>query len=233
MLAIDLTGKRALIAGVSDDGGFGFVGTDGLGLVEADANAYRGDLSVGLGDLFTGMGGRLTLYGQTTDAGYSTASLFSVTDTQQYGGAFTIPITDRLRLNAKADSRSQTDALDSQAGELDVGYDLTDRWSLGLGVRHDNREDISPIVPVTQEEGARTDALVWTSRRVLDGQVALVLFNYGKEAASVNLDGLEPKHRFRQAFPQGGGRLRADAQGAARLVLPPRSLAVYVAGEAR
>jgi glycosidase len=90
-----------------------------------------------------------------------------------------------------------------------------------------------PALARGRYEGARTDGLAWSSRRVLDGQVALVLFNYGKEAARVSLDGLEPKRRFRQAFPQGEGRLRADAQGAATLTLPPRSLAVYVAGEAR
>src|SRR5262249_34932566 len=33
----------------SDDGGYGFVGTDG-GVTQADANAYRADLSVGLSD---------------------------------------------------------------------------------------------------------------------------------------------------------------------------------------
>ena len=59
----------------SDDGGFGFAGTDGLGLVDANADAYRADLSVGLGDLFAGTGGRVTLYAQKLDAGYSTASL--------------------------------------------------------------------------------------------------------------------------------------------------------------
>ncbi len=144
----------------SDDGGFGFVGTDGLVPVDSNADAYRADLSVGLGDLFSGMGGRVTLYAQNLDAGYSTASLFSLTDTQQFGGAFAIPLTDQLRLAAKADSRTQTEGLDTLAGELDLGYSLTDRWSLGLGVRHDDREDNSPIVPVTQEVGARTDAAV-------------------------------------------------------------------------
>ncbi len=142
----------------SDDGGFDFAGTNGLGLVDANADAYRADLSVGLGDLFSGVGGRVTLYAQNLDAGYSTASLISLYDTQQFGGAFAIPLTDRLRLAAKADSRTQTDGLDTQAGELDLGYQLTDRWSLGGGVRHDNREDNSLIVPVTQEEGGRTDA---------------------------------------------------------------------------
>ena len=142
----------------SDDGGFGFVGESGFAPVDTNADAYRADLSVGLGDLFTGMGGRVSLYAQNLDAGYSTASTLSLLDTRQYGGQFTIPLTDRWRLAGKADSRTQDDGLDTTAGELDVGYSLTDQWSLGLGVRHDNREDNSLVVPVTQEEGSRTDA---------------------------------------------------------------------------
>ena len=155
------TGKRNGMLSTwlrSDDGGFGFAGTSGLGLVDANANAYRADLSVGLADLFSGAGGRVTLYAQNLDAGYSTASLLTLTDTQQFGGALAIPLTDRLRLAAKADSRTQTDGVDIQAGELDLGYQFTDRWSLGGGVRHDKRQDNSLLVPVTQQEGSRTDA---------------------------------------------------------------------------
>ncbi|MEX2205617.1 MAG: OmpA family protein [Myxococcota bacterium] len=155
------TGKRDGMLSTwlsSDDGGFDFAGSGGLGLVDANADAYRADLSIGMGDLFSGSSGRVTLYAQNLDAGYSTASLLTLTDTQQFGGALMLPLTDRLRLAAKADSRTQTDGLDTQAGEIDLGYQLTDRWSLGAGVRHDNREDNSLIVPVTQEEGGRTDA---------------------------------------------------------------------------
>ena len=36
----------------SDDGGFGFYGYDDLGFTDASADAYRADLSVGLGDFF-------------------------------------------------------------------------------------------------------------------------------------------------------------------------------------
>src|SRR5262249_20256024 len=84
----------------SDDGGYGFVGTDG-GMSQAAANAYRADLSLGLGDFFSGMGGRMNLYAQQLGAGYSTASLTALTDTLQYGGLMRIPITDRLQLAAK------------------------------------------------------------------------------------------------------------------------------------
>ena len=143
----------------SDDGGYGFVGTDG-GLAAAQANAYRADLSFGLSDFFSSMGGRVNLYAQDLGAGYSTSSVTALSDTLQYGGALRIPITDRLSLAAKGDKRTQQDGLDTQAGELDLGYALTDHWSLGTGVRNELRHDNSPIVPLTQEEGNRTDATV-------------------------------------------------------------------------
>jgi hypothetical protein len=142
----------------SDDGGFGFQDPSALGLTQADANAYRADLSVGVGDLFAGAPGRVNLYGQKLGGGYSTASLTALTDTLQYGGILRIPLTNSLTLAAKGDKRSQVDGLQTQAGELDLGYQLTDRWSLGAGVRNERRQDDSPIVPLTQEEGSRTDA---------------------------------------------------------------------------
>ena len=44
----------------SDDGGFGFVNPDTTGFTSASADAYRADLSVGFGDVFAGIPGRLT-----------------------------------------------------------------------------------------------------------------------------------------------------------------------------
>jgi flagellar motor protein MotB len=142
----------------SEDGGFDFLGTEDVGLIEADAGAYRGDISIGLSDFFPGARGRLTLYAQNLDAGYSAPGLTAPLDTRQFGGAFALPLTERLHLSAKADSRLQTEGLETTAGELDMGYQLTDRWSLSAGLRSELREDNSPVVPVTQEEGERTDA---------------------------------------------------------------------------
>ena len=144
---------------LSNDGGFGFQPTDG-GLNSATANAYRADLSLGLGDFFAGAGGRVNLYAQDLGAGYSTASLIALTDTMQYGGGLRIPLTDRLFLAAKGDKRVATDGLDTQAAEADLGYQLTSHWSVGAGVRNELRQDNSPVVPVTQEQGSRTDATV-------------------------------------------------------------------------
>jgi flagellar motor protein MotB len=144
----------------SEDGGFGFFGTPGLGLEEADSNAYRADVSVSFADFLEGGRGRLNLYAQDLGAGYSAPGMNALTDTEQFGGLFRMPVTDKLSLAAKADHRAQTQGLETTAGELDGAYRLTDRWSLSGGVRNDRRKDDSPISLITQEEGERTDAVI-------------------------------------------------------------------------
>src|SRR5690606_31507356 len=50
--------------------------------------------------------------------------------------------------------------IETSAHELDVAFRLNDRWGVSTGVRKDERLDLSPVVPLTQEQGARTDAIV-------------------------------------------------------------------------
>jgi hypothetical protein len=144
----------------SDDGGFGFRGYDDLSFTDADAGAYRADVSLGLGDFIEGRTGRLTLYAQSLDGGYSAPGLSTVTDTEYYGGTFRMPVTSRLSVGIKGDHRSQDQGLEATAIEVDVSYKVTDQWSVSAGVRNDQREDNSPVVLPTQEQGERTDAVV-------------------------------------------------------------------------
>ena len=143
----------------SDDGGFGFYGYDALGFTDASADAYRADLSVGVGDFFANGRGRLTLYTQTLGEGYSAPGLATLTDTEHFGGTFGMPVTDRLNVAAKSDQRMQKQGLETTAQEIDLGYQLTDAWSVSTGLRNDVREDHSPVVPLTQEQGERTDGV--------------------------------------------------------------------------
>jgi flagellar motor protein MotB len=144
----------------SQDGGFGFFDTQGLNPSDGDANAYRADASVSFVDFFERGRGRLSLYAQNLDGGYSAPGMNAFTDTDQFGGLFRMPVTEKLNLAAKADHRAQTQGLVTTAGEVDLGYKLTERWSLSGGVRNDRREDDSPIPLLTQQEGERTDAVV-------------------------------------------------------------------------
>jgi len=144
----------------SDDGGFGFAGPSDLSFTDAEAGAYRADLSFGIGDFFKGQKGRVTLYGQSLEAGYSAPGQATLKDTTQYGLTFGMPVSPRVTLGLKGDQKSEDLGLETRAIELDLGIKLTGKWSLSTGVRNDLREDHSPVVPLTQDQGERTDAVV-------------------------------------------------------------------------
>ena len=144
----------------SDDGGFGFSGYDGASFADADAGGYRADLSLGVGDFFDRARGRVTLYSQSLDGGYSAPGLQTLTDADNYGGTFQYPVTERISLRAKSDTRSAELGLSASAHELNVAYQINDSWGVATGVRADDRRDDSPVVPLTQEQGQRTDAVV-------------------------------------------------------------------------
>ena len=143
----------------SDDGGFAFHGPDDESFTGAKAGAYRADLSVGVGDFFKGHDGRLTFYKQNIDAGYSSPGQATIKDTQQYGGTFRMPVTSSLSFAAKGDQKIENQGLETRAVELDVAYKLAERWTVSTGVRNDLRRDNSPVVPLTQIQGERTDAV--------------------------------------------------------------------------
>ena len=143
----------------SSDGGFGFNGPDDVSFTDAQALAYRADLSLGLHDFFNGRDGRVTFYKQNLDAGYSAPGQATINNTEQYGGTFRMPVTNRLSLAAKGDQKIEDEGLETRAIELDFDYKLAERWNLSTGVRNDLRKDRSPVVPLTQEQGERTDAV--------------------------------------------------------------------------
>ena len=122
------------------------------------AGAYRIDVSIGFEDLFKGSNGQMTLYTQNIDAGYSAPGLITATDTKQFGGTLKAPVTDKTNVAAKVDKTTRQQGLDTTAAEVDVNYQLTEHWTMSPGVRHDDREDHSPVVPPTQMQGERTDA---------------------------------------------------------------------------
>ncbi len=144
----------------SDDGGFSFVEPLDAALQVEDAYGYRVDLSVDFADWLSGFQGQLSLYGQRLEAGYSAPGLNTLTDTDQYGGVLRMPITDEIDVVAKADRTVQDQGLVTTSVEIDLGYQVTDGWSVQAGARHDERDDHSAVVAITQEEGDRTDAVV-------------------------------------------------------------------------
>ena len=144
----------------SQDGGFGFSGLDDLAFATADAAANRADVSVGLNDFFAVRRGQIHLYSQEVDAGYAAPGLQTLTDTRNYGGSFRMSVIEGVSVGLKADRRVQELGVETDARELDVGWDINDFWSLNSGVREEMRRDSSLLVPATQIEGERRDAIV-------------------------------------------------------------------------
>ncbi len=144
----------------SDDGGFRFLGGEDPGLREAEAGAYRADLSVALSDFFAAGRGRLSLYGQFLDGGYTGPGLTARSDTQNYGGRFAIDVNEWVSFTAKADRVVEKDGLETTSQEVDVAYDLGGGWTIHSGLRTELREDDSSVAPATQQEGERTDTAV-------------------------------------------------------------------------
>ncbi len=147
-------------ASSSSDGGFDFEGGGDLGLANTDAYGYRADLSLDFADWFPSARGRADVYAQLLDAGYSAPGLTTLNDVRQFGGNLLIPFTPWLNLRAKADHSEEDDGLETTTAEVDVETAITEEVTLSAGVRRDERTDRSPVVPETQEEGERTDAVV-------------------------------------------------------------------------
>jgi len=205
----------------SPDGGFGFSSFDPLSFTDAEADAYRADASVGFGDFFSGAKGRLTLYAQNREAGYSAQGQSTLKDTEQYGGTFRMPVTTRLSLAAKGDQSAEEQGLEHRALEMNVGYKLTDKWSVGAGVRNDLREDNSPVVPLTLEQGERTDAVVQVA---FDPGISWRAYGFAQDTLSSDDDrednarfGAGGSYRLTQRFKLDGEVSDGDLGAGGRL----------------
>jgi flagellar motor protein MotB len=148
-----------MLTTTSNDGGFNFDTPDTLNDNEVEASAYRIDTSVAFKDFFENGRGKTTFYVQKLEGGYSAPGKTTAYDVTQYGGTADLPVTDRLGVHLKVDKQVQPEALDTENGELDVDYRINEQWTLSTGARHDSREDNSTVVPATQVEGSRTDAV--------------------------------------------------------------------------
>ena len=63
-------------------------------------------------------------------------------------------------MRAKADKKEQDQGLFADTQELNLGYQLTDRWNVSTGARKDEREYTGPLVPLNREQGERTDGVL-------------------------------------------------------------------------
>lgn len=145
----------------SNDGGFEFRGDDPAAFTGASATARRADASIDLSDVPVLDDGRMTLYLQDVEAGYSAPGLATLTEVRNIGGTLHLPILERLALDAKVDHGDQAQVLRTAAEEVNVSYELARAWELSAGYRREERANLSPVaVPAALDFGERRDAVL-------------------------------------------------------------------------
>jgi hypothetical protein len=158
---LDIEGARSDGAGSqlgSIDGGFGFnqsITAD----TRADAKRVQGVFD--LSELSSSARGRGSVYWQDREAGFSGAgALATGDDIEQKGAAFSVPLSERVSADIKADARDATSER-INAQEAAAHVQMSPTWSVSAGARHDDRRnDIPNASPLLSQTGARTDAIV-------------------------------------------------------------------------
>jgi flagellar motor protein MotB len=179
-------GPGALAYG-SSDGGFNFTPTGttngGLPPVPDDGRhgATRIDGSFDLKDVHAAVNGQLTFYHQSAESGYAAPGAMALTDLSQNGAALKTSVTEKVDLRAKVDRKSRELSLETSALEVDADYRLDSHWKISSGVRKDTRTDHSPVVPLTQVQGSRTDVVV---RGAYDSLGKWAAYGYVQDTAS-------------------------------------------------
>jgi len=194
----------------STDGGYEFNSYDPAQFANAKADASRADISLRATDIVDfGIDARMTLYMQEVDAGYSAPGLTALTDTRNYGGTFSLPLADRFIFGAKVDNRIQLQGIETRAQEYSVGYKIAERWDVSVGYREDERIDRSIIVPLTQDEGERADAVVQVG---YDSKSAWNVYGFVQDTLSVTGTRQENARAGMGGTMQFSEKLQIDAE---------------------
>ncbi|MDX2479504.1 MAG: OmpA family protein [Desulfuromusa sp.] len=177
-LQVGRTKGPGVLSESSADGGYSFTdsGTDDNS--DGEASAYQVEGSVGFNEFFDSWLGRMTFYLQDREKGYSAPGQATTEDITLYGGTLEVPFAERWLGRLKLDKQVEPEGVDMEAGELNIDYHMTDNWELSTGVRTDNRQDNSVVVPETQEEGGRTDGVV---RVTYDSRTRWLAYGFAQE----------------------------------------------------
>src|SRR5260370_689347 len=94
-----------------------------------------------------------------------------------------MPVTRSLSLTAKGDQKIESQGLETRAVELDVAYKLAEKWTVSTGVRNDLRKGNSSVVPLTQIQGERTDAVAQVK---FDSSASWSAYGFGQHTVAAS-----------------------------------------------
>lgn len=140
----------------STDGGFTFDTVANQGQANVKADAYRVEGALDLGDI-SGLKGQARAYFDHQDDGFSGSNRLVAGEVERWGAAISTDVTAATSLSIQYDEviaqlRGTTKALYG-----DVVQKISDKGSLSLGLRHDDRQ-ISAGLLNAAVDGTRTDA---------------------------------------------------------------------------
>nr|WP_298719686.1 OmpA family protein [uncultured Steroidobacter sp.] len=142
----------------SIDGGFGF---NQSVTPDTRADAFRAQGVFDLAEMSESLRGRGSVYWQNREAGFSGAgALAAGQEIEQMGAALSIPLGQRVSIDAKTDARdAQSESIEAQ--ELALHYQISSTWGLSVGGRYDDRRNaFANASPLLSQNGKRTDAIV-------------------------------------------------------------------------
>ena len=142
----------------SVNGGFNFDSIDQTA-GDIDADAYRAEIGLSIGDLIKGQEGTISAYTLHREDGYSAPGQLTDEEVMQYGFNASVPVSDRLTVGSKFDFRQGNETGDLTNAEINGGLDLTDETNLTLAIRHDDRSSSAygENSAILSDEGSRTD----------------------------------------------------------------------------
>lgn len=176
------------------DGGFAFNGYSRTG---QDANARRIEGGIELSDISESLKGRIRAYWQDKDAGFSGPGQITLNGeaTEQRGASGVVEVTPNTSLHFKADDRQAT-SQDLRVVEGSVRHRLSPQWSVGAGLRHDDRDTrIANASPTLSQTGERTDVVIrFDYRPLMPADEAARLDRIAKErsASATGAPGANP-----------------------------------------
>lgn len=145
-----------VISNSSVDGGFNFSPTGIATSNNQSANAYQLESGFKLTDLGFEMDAKGNFYLRRRDKGFSAPGQLTTLDTSQYGGAMTMPLSDKTKVDVKFDLTHQKKGIDTETAEIDLIHKLSERWSISSGLRVDDRNDNGLLTP-SNNVGNRSD----------------------------------------------------------------------------
>ncbi len=142
----------------SVDGGLNFVNFASPGAFNVSAEAYRTEAAVNFSEITGGKSnfGNISGYFEHFDAGFSSISQLTTSDTDRWGLKADLNVTSSTNLKLGYDQIDTDNIGSRRAATLDLNQNFGDAVSATLGVRYDRRTP--GILQGRPENGDRTDA---------------------------------------------------------------------------